>query len=211
MENCQFKVARLQSEFCTRIVLSYDFLQKCSEIVPDILEPLFLWVPKDSAIKSLQISPPKFPPKKKLKFTNESFAGTQREQFYHQKFHNISHGDVHAWFHAKISPQQLCKPCFGPISGGMAEKWIFVGSSNWQAILVRNSCVFPGYHRPFNGPFRGAVFRHGGSARKQPIKQPTEMPTSTMALMGRFASLMGRIPTLMGRFTNFVLRGRFTL
>ena len=47
-------------------------------------------------------------------------------------------------------------------------------------------------------------------ARKQPIKQPTEMPCSTMALMGRFASLMGRFPALMGRFPDFVLRGRFT-
>ena len=60
------------------------------------------------------------------------------------------------------------------------------------------------------GLFRGAVFRYGGGARKQPIKQPTEMPTSTMALMGRFLSLMGRFPTLMGRFTDFVWRGRFT-
>ena len=60
------------------------------------------------------------------------------------------------------------------------------------------------------GLFRGAVFRHGGDALKQPIKQPTEMPTSTMALMGRFPLLMGRFPTLMGRFTDFVPRGRFT-
>ena len=60
------------------------------------------------------------------------------------------------------------------------------------------------------GLFRGAVFHHGGGARKQPIKQPTEMPTSTMALMGRFPALMGRFLTLMGRFTDFVLRGRFT-
>ena len=59
------------------------------------------------------------------------------------------------------------------------------------------------------GLFRGAVFRHGGGARKQPIKQPTEMPTSTMALMGRFPSLMGRFLTLMGRFPDFVLRGCF--
>ena len=59
------------------------------------------------------------------------------------------------------------------------------------------------------GLFRGAVFRHGGGARKQPIKQPTELPTSTMALMGRFYSLMGRFPTLMGRFPDFVVRGRF--
>ena len=59
------------------------------------------------------------------------------------------------------------------------------------------------------GHFRGAVFRHDGGARKQPIKQPTAMPTSTMALMGRFPSLMGRFPTLMGRFYDFVLRGCF--
>ena len=39
--------------------------------------------------------------------------------------------------------------------------------------------------------FREAVFHHGGGARKQPIKQLTEMPTSTMALMGSFPSLMG--------------------
>ena len=55
------------------------------------------------------------------------------------------------------------------------------------------------------GLFRGVVFRHGGGARKQPIKQPTEMPTSTMDLMGRFPSLMGRFPNLMGRFPDFVL------
>ena len=48
--------------------------------------------------------------------------------------------------------------------------------------------------------FRGAVFRYDGGTRKQPMKQPTEMPTSTMALMGRFPSLMGRFPTLMDRF-----------
>ena len=35
------------------------------------------------------------------------------------------------------------------------------------------------------------------------------MPTSTMALMGRFPSLMGRFPPLMGRFPDFALRGRF--
>ena len=60
------------------------------------------------------------------------------------------------------------------------------------------------------GLFRGAVFHHGGGALKQPIKEPTETPTSTLALMGRFPSLMGRFPTLMGRFTDFVPRGRFT-
>ena len=36
-----------------------------------------------------------------------------------------------------------------------------------------------------------------------------QMPTSTMAFMGRFPSPMGGIPTLMGRFLSFVLRGRF--
>ena len=60
------------------------------------------------------------------------------------------------------------------------------------------------------GLFRGAVFRQGGGARKQPIKQPTEMPTSTMTLMGRFPSLMGRFLALMGRFPDLILRGRFT-
>ena len=40
-------------------------------------------------------------------------------------------------------------------------------------------------------------------------KQLIEMPTSTMALMGRFPSLMGRCPTLVGRFPNLVLSGRF--
>ena len=59
------------------------------------------------------------------------------------------------------------------------------------------------------GLFRGAVFHLGGGARKQPIKQPTETPTSTMTLMGRFLSLMGRFRTLMGRFPDFVLGGRF--
>ena len=52
------------------------------------------------------------------------------------------------------------------------------------------------------GLFRGAVFRHVGGALKQPIKEPTETPTSTLALMGRFPSLMGRFLTLMGRFTD---------
>ena len=58
------------------------------------------------------------------------------------------------------------------------------------------------------GLFRGAVFRHGGGARKQSIKQPTEMPTRTMALMGRFPLLMGHFRALTGHFLDFILRGR---
>ena len=58
------------------------------------------------------------------------------------------------------------------------------------------------------GLFRGAVSRRGRGALKQPIKQQTETPTSTSALMGRFSSLMGRFPALMGRFADLVLRGR---
>ena len=68
----------------------------------------------------------------------------------------------------------------------------------------------PGVIEPLMGFSRGAVFHHCQSARKQPVKQPTETPTSTMALMGRFPSVMGRFPTSMGRFLNFVLMGPFT-
>ena len=60
------------------------------------------------------------------------------------------------------------------------------------------------------GLFGGAVRRHGGGALKQPIEQPTEAPTSTSALMGRFPSLMGRFPASMGRFPDLVLNVRFT-
>ena len=73
--------------------------------------------------------------------------------------------------------------------------------------LLRNQCQLIDL---LMGLFRRAVFRHVGGALKQPIKEPTETPTSTLAFMGRFPSLMGRFPTLMGRFTDFVLRGRFT-
>ena len=58
------------------------------------------------------------------------------------------------------------------------------------------------------GLFRGAVFRHGGGALKQPIKQPTETPTSTLALVGRFPSLMG---DLNGAFHRFHCKGPFYL
>ena len=61
------------------------------------------------------------------------------------------------------------------------------------------------------GLFRGAVFRHGGGALKQPVKQPTETPTSTLALMGRFLSLMGRFPDLNGAFRRFRPKGPFYL
>ena len=54
-----------------------------------------------------------------------------------------------------------------------------------RAILVHSARVID----LFMGLFRGAIFHHGGSARKQPVKHLTEMPTSTMALTGRFPSL----------------------
>ena len=82
--------------------------------------------------------------------------------------------------------------------------WVFRVLERFRLLCLRGEVVI------LMGLFRGAVFRHGGGARKQPIKQPTEIPTSTMALMGRFPSLMGRFPTFMGRFADFVLRGRFT-
>ena len=49
------------------------------------------------------------------------------------------------------------------------------------------------------GPFRGAVFHHGGVPENCPL-----------ALMGRFPSLMGRFPPLMGRFPE-CLNGPFSL
>ena len=61
------------------------------------------------------------------------------------------------------------------------------------------------------GLFRGALFQYGRGAQKQPIKQPTEMPTSTMALMdGPFLLLNEPFSDLDGAFPDFVLRGRFT-
>ena len=52
---------------------------------------------------------------------------------------------------------------------------------------------------PLDGLIRGAAFRHGGPVRKQPIKQLTEIPTSTMALIWAvFPSLMGRFSALNG-------------
>ena len=39
-----------------------------------------------------------------------------------------------------------------------------------------------------------------GMPEKQPIKQPTEMPTSTMALMGRFPLVNGPFSDLNGAF-----------
>ena len=57
------------------------------------------------------------------------------------------------------------------------------------------------------GFFRWAILDHSGTARKQPIKEPTETPASTMASMGRFPSVMGRSPTSMGRFPEFASVG----
>ena len=95
-----------------------------------------------------------------------------------------------------------------PLQGHLAEK-------SWKCSTRKISPKFDGkLHDTLGreklidllmGLVRGAVFRHGGGAQKQPIKQPTETPTSTLALMGRFPSLMGRFPALMGRFTDFVI------
>ena len=52
-------------------------------------------------------------------------------------------------------------------------------------------------HRSLNGPFRGAVFHHGGVPEN-----------CLLALMGRFPSLMDRFPSLMGRFPEYLM-GRF--
>ena len=85
----------------------------------------------------------------------------------------------------------------------LVSRFVAIGKCN------RRTLIAPAIIDLLMGLFRGAVFHHDGGARKQPMKQPTEMPTSTMALVGRFPSLMGRFPTLIGRFPDFVLRGRF--
>ena len=61
------------------------------------------------------------------------------------------------------------------------------------------------------GLFRGAVFRHGGPARKQPIKQPTEMPTSTHGLNGPFPLVNGPFSDLNRAFPRFPPKGPFYL
>ena len=61
------------------------------------------------------------------------------------------------------------------------------------------------------GLFRGAVFHHGRDARKQPIEQPAEMPTSTMALMGPFPLVNGPFSDLNGAFHRFRPKGPFYL
>ena len=66
--------------------------------------------------------------------------------------------------------------------------------------LVPSSVFFvQSYTVPINGPFRGAVFRHGRVPENRPL-----------ALMGRFPSLMGRFPTLVSRFPE-CLDGPFSL
>ena len=59
------------------------------------------------------------------------------------------------------------------------------------------------------GLFRGAVFRHVGGALKQPIKEPTETPTSTLALMGRFPLVNGPFSDLNEAFHRFHPKGPF--
>ena len=64
----------------------------------------------------------------------------------------------------------------------------------WRKILQETRGYFDLLIHLLMGLFRGALFYHGGGALKQPIKQPTAMPASTMASMGRFPALMGRFP-----------------
>ena len=118
-------------------------------------------------------------------------------------------------------PEDYCKADPRNVGWGVGEEltksWPTFEQLCVQNLALAISCCFSPTKSvykiqlidPLLGLFRGAVFRHGGGARKQPIEQPTDMPTSTMALMGRFPSLMGRFPTLMGRFPDFALMGRF--
>ena len=69
------------------------------------------------------------------------------------------------------------------------------------AIFEASESASTKYHRALNGNFERGHF--------PPWR--IEVPTSTMALMGRFRSLMGRFPTSMGCFPDFVLRGRLPL
>ena len=102
--------------------------------------------------------------------------------------------------------RHVCPAKMSRLSRRRSAQFVWMYTEIWSDVLG----LAPKLIDLLMGLFRGAVFRHGGGALKQPIKQPTETPTSTMALMGRFPSLMGRFPTLMGRFADFVLRGLFT-
>ena len=59
------------------------------------------------------------------------------------------------------------------------------------------------------GLLRGAVYHHGSRARKEPIKQRTQVPTST-TLMGRFQSQWA-VFLPMGRFPEFTLSAPLSL
>ena len=62
-----------------------------------------------------------------------------------------------------------------------------------------------------HGPFSDFVCSTMTDRRawKQPLKQQTETPTSTMALMGRCPSLMRCFPSLIDHFAEFAFMGRF--
>ena len=62
------------------------------------------------------------------------------------------------------------------------------------SVIICGLCQASLARKPLNGPFRGAVFHHGGGARKQSI-----------CLNGPFPSLMSRFPPLIGRSLNAVL------
>ena len=69
------KVARLQSEFCTKeFFSSYEFsYEKCSEIFPEFFEPLFCGVRKNAGKfpPNFPLNFPNFPAKNQTKFTDE--------------------------------------------------------------------------------------------------------------------------------------------
>ena len=79
------KVARLQSEFCTKDVFrATNFLTKnAPKLSPKILEPLFCGSEKNPRENSLQIFPlnfPNFPAKNQNKFTDELLQERREEK-----------------------------------------------------------------------------------------------------------------------------------
>ena len=80
-----FKVARLQSEFCTKdLFSSHEFsYEKCSEIFPEIFEPLFCGSEKipGKFPPNLPLNFPNFPAKNQKKFTDELLQERRENAF----------------------------------------------------------------------------------------------------------------------------------